>query len=494
MPNIDPLAGLTDFGLSRPSASSTVGNDNVNLDALLNNEMLDERGKANLLEEQLAKARLAETAAQEKGGLGDILKDPKVIAKLLGAIGLAAAGGGPGAVAGGALALGGLQKGQLDVEAERAQATAARKEVEDQLDTSLGRLDKMRNRIATAFNTNPEAFASPEGTAPDPRVLGWYMTGTDIPMFPMSRRTFENRSKQWESRVGVLEDALQKAQDPATRRKIMEHLAGQLNWNASSGIIDALANANPVDFDTTLAATLLREAGPSAIDAMIFAGENGIPLHDPRALRMLKFTDAGKNDLLPNQKLDARYAQLLVEMNDWANANPEQYGKMIEEAQDPEVGLSNLAAAAFAGRPGDQTLFLQKANLRGSGDFAELQAALSMWMSKSSVLQTLGVLDQIPDVQNMTPDELAVFNVQNAERLRDETKTAARATFANKVAAQRNTIVQTLVTELNAPPQAAYKAADQILKQAIQADEKKPGTFDETIEKLTKATIEANRK
>jgi PBP1b-binding outer membrane lipoprotein LpoB len=491
MPNTDPLQGLSDFGLSRKSESNTVGNDNIDLEALLGNEFLDERGKQIVLEEELNRARTAEQEAQGEGGLGDLLKDPKVLAKLLAGAGIAIGAGGAGGLAvGGLLGLGGLKKGQLEQEAQRTQATKAREEAQDRLDDSNKRMDNMRNRLANMFNTNPEAFASPEGDVPDPRILGWYMTGTDIPIFPMTRRINNRRDTAWDARLNVMTTALENAQTPADRRVLVRGIFQHMDWdNPPDGMVEAMVNTTPEDFDTTLASTLLREAGPSALDAMIHAGENGLPMHHPEVLRLVSFQPP-ESDVTPSQQLNADYAMLLDEVNEWAKANPEQYIKMLEDIDDPEVGLTKVAQAVFADRPGDQTLFLSKANLRSSKDLVEFLQAYNMADSKLGMANMLQGLDQLPMIQNMTPEEFAQFKVNMADRLLSDTKTEAGATAANQMVALRNQTAISLVEQLGIGTQLAYETTDKIIAEALKGDD---ADFEANVEKLTRAVIEQNK-
>lgn len=461
-PGKDLGGGLSDFGLTNQNDSTSIqgGPGLEQLIAELNNmgtSAVTEAQRGQALEEKLA----------GQGGLLEKLKSPKGIALLLGALGVGAAGGGAsGAAAFGLGAAGGLSQ---DVEKEKKGLQAA-------LADSDKKLESIQQKFSTAFNTNPEAFIDPDTGQPvvDARVLGWYMTGTTIPMYPQTRRLMNQRDERWKSRMEVLTGALEDADTKEDRRNLTGAVLRQLQWfDPPAEVVNSLVNAMGTDdFDQAFAATLVRHGGQTGIDAIIRAGEMGLPLQHPEIMRGVQFrSDTGSTT--PSQELNQRLITDMEIVNKFS-VNPinAEFVKTVNANNAPDDARKIIAEKALEGEgTGEIDFYIDRVNAMGPKDFDQLMKAYSIGSSKRRIVDTMrGVNDTTLKEQiNMSDEEYRNFEIGEAQQFIGDAQDAARQSVAVQIASQRNTIAQQIQASLpGLGVEGVYSLLNQVMAAALE--------------------------
>lgn len=397
--------GLSGLGQTQPSQSSSVDNAQVPniLQDLLGggDKILDETAKSRVLEQMLS-----QTQAQPTESALDKLLSPQGLAALAGVIGAGALGGAPAAAGFG---LGSLQGAGVAAEADKAQKRKAIEELEGLYEGSQERLEKSRNRIATLFNTNPEAFVDPvtgeQKIAPD--LLGFYTTGTPIQLFATTRRTMDRRDNEWAKRHDVLSSNLEYVMDPQARKSVIGAMFQNMNWAAPPEVVDALANASPDNITPEAASLILKYGGASGLDALIAAGDNGWSPFDARTLRMVEWKDpeASARKVTPSD----RFVQLADEINAWSS-DPANLDRMREIRAENESKGEDAVALAVArevigGRQGDLTIYRDEAEIRDPNVTAGIMAEFKSIKDKYKLGVGLSGIDKTSFIQNMTDEE-----------------------------------------------------------------------------------------
>ena len=495
MADIGP--GMSDFGLTNANDSTSIEGD-ASLSDLLGDAVLDEVSTSKLLS-----AQIDELKGQEGPSLLDKLLSPRGLAMLAATAGVGLSGG--GALGTAAFGLSGVKSADAKVEAERSAQRGAIDKLEGDLEKSQSRLDKTRNRIATAFNTNPEAFLNPDGTpVVDERVLGWYMTGTEIPMFPQTRNLLKQRDARWSKRMDVLTEAMENADNPADATNLTKAMMRQLQWfDADDATVASIANSiGTDDFDSAFAATLFRNGGSSALDAMIFAGEEGLELSHPEVLRRIKFQNEADASQPPSQLLNQRFINDLDAVNAFEQ-NPlnREFVQTAKRDNNDEEARRIIAEQALAGiGSGEVDFYLDKVNSQNPDDFRRMFQAYSMIDSKTRLVDTVRGAQSLPEMLNLDDEQLRAWKANQANDLVGEAEASARQSSANQSAALRNRTAGAISTGLGLGVEATYKAVDKITTAAMEDAEKNPdgtinrASFERLMEDYTQKTIDANKK
>jgi hypothetical protein len=458
MPNLN---GLSDFNLTADSQSNSVADDSEDvLTELLGNSIISDATKAKLLGE-----KIAEIEGAEGTSLIDRILSPEVLLPLLGGGAAAAFGGKGGAAFGGGLALGGLDNLTKFKELEKAHRQKAVSDLQDQQDKIETSLEKKRNRLATAINTNPELFKAPDGSVPDPETLGLLIFGEELGIYPQTRRLEQRRDKKWDAQLEFFTETLQKATTVEDAKPVVQLLFGHLGWdNASAGVIDNMTKIiGTPKFDTAFASTLLRWGGHSGLTAMRHAAENQLPLTHPDVLRKVKFTN--QDSMQPSQVLTSKYIGLVTEVNEWQKENAEQAQSILDGADTPEEGIRQMADVVFSDRTGDKTVFLDKANLPANHSLEELLRAYGIIDKETSLASLIAQKEQLQAVKGMTSEQFKNWKMNNTVDFLDSAKQTAQENVGRQMASLRN-------------------------KKRMVIAEALPGASDETIRLILNITME----
>lgn len=491
---LDPqlFQGLSDFGLSQPSQSSSVDNSFGGgglQDLLGSNAILDEAAKSKVLDEAIAQAQ-----GQPSPSLTDQLKSPGGLLALLGTIAAGAVGGAPAAAGFG---LGSLSGASAATEAKAAQQRKAIDELIKQRDESQKRLADSQTRMATIFNTNPEAFVDPatgEQKIP-PEVLGFYMTGTPTEIFATSRRAANRRDTLWDKRYELLTKRLETAPTLDDRKAIVGSLFRLLDFPQDPALAESLAAAPPDKFPVDLANMYMKYGGETGLNAIIQAGEQGLPLYDPRIAKLIQYRDpdnAGKTT--PSD----RFLQLAQEINAWSSdpANLDRMREIRQENEQKGEGAISIAIAreVLGGRRGDFDTYMHEASLRGPDELAAIQANLKQQLGQYSLGIGMAGIDKLPFIQNMTDEERAAWFWQNAQAMTDAQQQQARDERAKQDLQLGNDIAGRIRKELTTGSAEANQFAKEILGLALTRATRPDGSVDwaryeQEARKITDETI-----
>lgn len=492
MPKNENLGGLSDFGLSQPSESSAVDNP---LADLLGNNILDELGRSRMLARQANQLR---AGAGDRSFLSRLLSPEGLAPLALG--GLAAAAGQPAFGAG--LGLGGLQNLQALEEAERTQRIKAVEEVADQQEASLERLDKARNRFIQLLQAQPDMFLTPEGEMTvDARMLGWYATGAPIPLYPSTRRAMDMREEGWKRQSDAMYESLQEAKTKEDARIITTRLFEHHGFaSPPPELVESMVNSfGTPDMETQLVDTLMRYGGPSGQDAIIFAGENALPLSHPEVWRRVMFRDPS---VTPSQMKNIKYIQLVDEINAWQQdpVNAQQVLQIMQEARGDEATASRaIAGQVLAGRQADLDFYLDEANVPEGLTVALYQRAYSTVASKDRAVDAVRGAQSIPRKRAMTDEEILEERGRNTIRLIEETRDGIAQTQGNRDAVMRNNAAVRIQRELGGGISAVYADVDKIFAAALEdAPRDQNGVvireaFERLVEQYTNELINQNK-
>lgn len=455
--------GLSSLGVGSQTQSSNAG---ANLSDLMggSDSLLDEVGRSRVLSTQLDLVK----GSQPRSPL-DVLTSPRGLAGLIASIGAIAAGGNARTAGIGGL-LGLLTQAQQVQEGERAQKESAIEQLTTQFEKSQSRQDKIRTRMAGIFNTNPEAFQGPEGQAPDPTLLGWYLTGsTNFPMWTSTRRNLNMRDKRWESFTDVLTKGLEEAPDQETARSLTEVLLRHLGMaNPATDVVEAITAAyGTPGQDTQLWRSYFTNFGISGRDAMLWAMENGVGPTHPEVLKRL----SPKADITPSAQLTKIQIDLMNYVRGW-ETDPSNAQRVLDirakagtstEAQRAIIQEALETSGTFGGI--DSAFLIDKINIEDPGDdIIQLTRILGRVQSQDGVinqmvegrlLENLGITrEQLKENQmNTARDEVGDIK-QNANdsqlqfeaRLLDEaTRALAQAHPGSSAAAYRVAALKLLV-------------------------------------------------
>lgn len=490
MPANDALGGLSDFNLPQPSQSNSTAPSP--LADLLGNQVMDELGKTRQISAQLDQLRSGEgdqTFLQR-------LLSPRGLLPLLLAGGAAAAGR-PGVAAG--LGIGGLQGINQAEEAERSQRNKAMEDLNKQLDKSLDRQDKSRNRFIQLLQSQPDMFLDEEGRSTiDARVLGWYATGAPIPLFPETRRILDQRDEGWDKVNDVLYKALQEAKSPEQARVITNNLLRHTGMDeVPADLTDAIVGSfGTPEFNDTMARLLVEYGGPSGLDALIFAGENQLPNSHPEVLKMVQFQP---KDTTPSQQLNARFLGLMDEVNNWQQnpANTQEVLQIQAEAGNDIGGATReIANRALTGRNADISFFLDKDNVPEGLTTALVLRSFSTVTSKEKMVDAIRGVSDLSRKKELSDEQLLTERGANTLRLIEELRQNVAKAQGNRDAGLRNTAAISISDAIpGAGLNQVYAIVDDIFAKALADSRTADGEvdrakFEATIEAYTKQAIE----
>ena len=404
--------GLTDFGLSAPSDSNSVGEDNPALQEMADilKQLKSPAARALGLQGQVEALR-----GQESPDFLQSLLRGGLLPALAG--GAAAALGQPAVGAG--LALGGLSAADVLHKEQVATQRQAIVETEAQLDDSLEDVAKLRGTMANLVNTNPNIFVDPETgeSAISPETLGLLVTGVEgVELFPTSRDTAARRDAQWQELYDLKLEAWQSAPTPESRRTMARSLANHLEWPATDAELEAMsAVETDEEFQKIAFRTISDGAEPqSFLDAMIFAIDNRLQPMDSQVLSRIRFL-APDEKLSPANRKTAAGLDQMQKLIDWQTANPDIVASIASEGLSPAATQTKIIGAAFEGDPaGKAQLESAFVSLREAGIERREAIALARDMISKVSAISMQVDDSILANQGITREQ---FEANLGERM-----------------------------------------------------------------------------
>jgi hypothetical protein len=397
-------AGMSDFGLTQPSQTNSLSEgsqDGANvpdLQQLLSSSLLDAEEKARMMSQQMEQLRGQET----QGVRGRMFGTQGAIT------GLAALAG--GLISGRPEMALGIAGGGVDAmkEAEAQERTALKEAyaaAASERDAALDRADKERNRLATMFNTNPEAFVDPNTGEPvaDPQALGYLLTGTDLPIHPTTRRVMTRRDENRKAVTGLLTDALEAAQSIPQARQVTNELFRHLGDEGQipGGVKDSLIEAyGTPEFEREFASVAFRYGGQTGLDAAIEAGRRGVPLHHPDILEMMDFSQG--DVLTPTQKVTDEFLKLSdrVRLYQTSPTNADIVAGLRESAEDTTAFNRALVEKALP-LAADQMAYFKGAGMIRDMSFDQWQAMYNDARGKYSIVDTIGGVQVLEEVEGL---------------------------------------------------------------------------------------------
>lgn len=490
---LDPrlFQGLSDFGLSQPSQSSSV-DDSFGLEELLTgNSILDEAAKAKVLEQALS-----ETQGREVPGVLDRLKSPQGLLALLGTIAAGAVGGAPAAAGFG---LGSLQNAGVATEAERSQKRAAIDDLTERLEKTQDRLANAQQRVATIFNTNPEAFVDPVTGEQklSPEVLGFYATGAPIELFATSRRAAQRRDDMWSKRYDLMTKRLEGAQTREERETILSGLFRLMDFPQDQELLEALASAPAEDFPVDMANMYLKYGGETGLTAIIQAGERGLPLWHPEIARLIQYRNPDVDGGGKRTPAD-RFLELVQEINAWST-DPANLDRMreirTEHGKAGEGAVSTaIAREVLGGRRGDFDIYMDEAELRTPDVLASQQAMFEQMQKQYQLGIGMAGIDKTPFVRGMTDEERSAWLWRNAGEAVEAQRQAERDEQAKADLGIANGVVGRLRKDLKVGPAEANQFAQEIMRLALTRATRPDGSvdrarFEQEVRKITDEAV-----
>lgn len=474
-----PKFDMSTLGMTQPTQSSavqpTAAADLSVLDELLG-DVVPRREKEILAANQ-AMSAVKEQAQNAPTFLERLLKSPAGLASILATVGGATAGGLPGALGAASGSMGGIG---AQVSSEQAGFAAQLKQLQDAKTKAQEDLDKTRQRAATLFGQNPEAFTrvdpttgQPAPIAP-PSVIGYWILGTEmLPLDPTVKGAMERRGKEWDASIRLVGDALNKASSVEDARNLLRYGFRMMDFpNVPDAVIESLANSfGKPQYQTELARLYLMYAGSSGLKAMQYAAQNQLPLDHPDVMKMLNFYDPQKL-LSASQRLEERYYALTQELATWANAHPAEDAQIRDESKaDTRVYLTNLAQIVFAGEPDKLSDWERK--MAQPGD--ELGAYYAAYRQASGDYDLASFLatQRGLDLSTITPDQVRTLKHTSALQLENAAREEANKSRAVREMTRINGLVRTQLQGLHLAPEQidliVFTARNEALKQSTDA-------------------------
>lgn len=234
---------LTNMGIQNKSMSSALGesggsNINPALEQALaeSKQLKSPAARALALENALAQAQQAEAPSTL-----DKLKSPRGILSLLLAGGAAAAGA---PALGVGMGLGTLSGADLLArEAKQAQMETV-EDLQDRVEKAYTRVDNQQQRMVSAFQSMPEAFA---GIAPED--LGQLMFGIEAPVDPVMRYRQKKQDERWNKQWDLFLGQMETATTPQRRSNILAGIEGLLGYALPPDLRQAItSNVQGTDY------------------------------------------------------------------------------------------------------------------------------------------------------------------------------------------------------------------------------------------------------
>ena len=484
----DIAKGLSDLGLMSDTQSSAIDNGPTLDDLLFNSDsIVDNTRKIAQIEEA--------QAAGPQSGFMDQLKNPRVLIPLLAALAGGIATKNPGLAAGGAL--GALQGADQNAQTEGDEYMKAleksKKEAQDEL-------EKTRNRLATLFNTNPEALVAADGSPLSPQLVGWYLTGTPVGLDTSARRNAEQRGTRWTKKMDLLLDGVKTAATLDDAKSLVTQSLVHLgDTSPEPATVETLARAafeDPSKFDYTFAARLL-DLGPNA-GAILYGAENGLPLSHPDVLRLVKLypKDAGgdSKETVPDRQL-----KLMDRVTEWTldSRNSQLVSDIRSKAPTTKDAAVALAEAALSATPNEATMLT---NFLKSNDYLpELLESFGRQVAGEKTVDQMRTYGDFGTLMNETPEQASRRRMTNATRDVQEGQKAVGKQIINQVVATRDAGAQKLAAETGLGQEAVYDLINQVYARAIEATpvdkqgKRNMATFQKNFQAELKKEIEANK-
>jgi len=393
---------LSTLGMTQPTTSSAVQPSQLD-QLLLGNAIPRQEGAVKAIEGQMQQV----AGAEDKSWIQK-LRSPSGLAALLLALGgTAVAGPIAGLGVGAAMAGGNIGASGAQFEKNKS-ATEA--ELRKQLDDANTELDKTRQRVLQIVTTQPELLTRQNPVTGEienvasPEVIGYYATGTDLAVNPVSKMAMNQRKDRWTQLMALSTTALGKARTKEDARVITRKIFDLLDYpSAPSDMVEAMVNTyGTPDFETTLGSMYLEHFGSSGISATVYAGENNLQLHDPRVVRMLvppPPKDQTALDILNQQFLDASDKILA-----WAKTHPDETQRVRQETgSDNKLYLSTMAGLALD--EADLGAYTTKIS-KDPNFIADWMRQYGMVNSEFSLIDMINSTKQLKATQNMTPEQV----------------------------------------------------------------------------------------
>lgn len=486
MPENKALGGLGDFDLPAPSQSNSTAQGGDPLADLLGNQVMDELGKSRQITSQMDALR----GTPDKSLLERLLSSQGILPLLL--AGGAAAAGQPGVAAG--IGIGGLQGIMQADDAERSQRNKAMEDLNKQLDKSLDRQDKSRNRFIQLLQSQPDMFLDEQGNPTmDARVIGWYATGAPIELHPETKRILDQRDESWERAGEMFYKALQEAKDPESARVLTKNLFTHMGMaDVPADVVEATVSSfGTPDFDRNFADTLLEFGGMSGRDAIIYAGENNLPVHHPEVLKMVNFQ--GKDATTPSQQINLKFLKLMDEVNRWQQdpRNTDAVLQIQAEAGSDIAGATReITSRALEGRNADISFFMDEANVPKDITTAMMLRQYSQVASKDKVVDAVRGAKDLGRKKELSDEEIIIERGAVTMRTLEENIANVQKAQGNRDAGLRNSTAQMLSKEFpSATLNQVYDTVDWIMDKALEN-----ATRDEKTGAVNRASFEAQIK
>lgn len=468
---------LSTLGTTKPSQGSSVGTSPF----VGRSQINDERR----LQEVLA-AQIQELASSEtESPLKRILTNPAALAMLLGGGAAAAFGGDTGKAIGAGIGMGGLQGAQSQAQQERQAKIDQAEKMLAQREKSMGREEKARQRIATAFNTNPDAFIDPlTNVGPPPAELGYAITGSDqFPMYADSQRIYARRLKEWEEQVATVMYGIKNSTDPAEVARLTSMHLDLIGFKGTQEerdtVVSGLASTVGTDkFDTAVHNMLMNQFGASGLRAIRYKHEKKVEWDDPALWRLV--TPSPKSSQVDDEK-KAKAAKFLKYADQWELDNPELVQQIYDAAATPQLAQEAviLAAAKLSGvYTGNDSAGLAKTlGFRTPQLMGPIASARKKVAADGKFARTTTIGAQITSAMGKTPEQLDAEDLEKASQEVDNQIAMQREKSGMALVTSMTTTKNRILAILPGHPLAGKMASDIVLE-ALAASQKPDGTMD----------------
>lgn len=415
--------GMSDFGLSKPSQSNSVGQDNPALVEFLKS--------VRQLESPAARAEALQKRREQLEGTPDQTIIDKLGATLLPALlggGLAIAGQG---AAGAGMALGGLNAADLLAKEENQAKREALKQTLELEEQQLQRLDKIHNRMNQLVIANPEAFIDPESgqQTVTPEMLGFLASGLDGLPFNATTKGIlarRNSDKAWAKRYEMAMDGLQQAPNEAEAARWATRIQVLLGDNPNSGITrDMVSALNDPENARTAIQNLVGRADPdSVVGALAWLTEQGLkdPMDDPVGFSSrLTFSLVSAGGRVPLK--EDLTNQAILRVNKWMK-DPENADAITEIRQKFGLNTDETTRAivenALVDEPTLRDSYMSLFSRWNKDGLTDAQV-LSMIQREMQNVDALDLLidESLQGATGITPEDVAGRAASNIDKLLD---------------------------------------------------------------------------
>jgi len=408
---------LGNLGASKPTKSSSVGGDKPGGD------LLDEMQRKRILEEALGLVQSRETSS-----FGDILKDPKSIAALLGGGAAALFGGGTGAAAGLGAGLGTLDRASGIPAEERAAKQEQIELLQDRIDKSQETISKGQNRLQQVLTQHPEALLDPKtGFAPDPALLGKMLGFGELPLFPGNRRRMNKSNENTKRMQDLLSKRIEGTTNKGAARILTKAFFKLSDYDAPDELVDGLVNSMGTDkWTSQFVNTIVDVGGITGLRALQHAFDKGLGPTDSEVWNMIEFTPKGES---PGDVIDDRGAKFFMDVAEWERENQETVDGITRNAKDFKEANREIWRLAARDKGYAQIDVQNLIKTLGAKDVSELSGILSQVRQINdsySMAKIQGIIAELPTLREKSPEELDRWIVKNAVEQHDVVKQEAK--------------------------------------------------------------------